>query len=121
MRRKSEQRASRYQHKLEVLRVSGSVDAAGHQDYTDADAWEVVGSRWFSLEAIGQTEGDRASQVETITRYTAATPSDTLTAAITTRYKLRASDDTVYEIGSVISPNDQRSEVVLELARASYG
>lgn len=119
MRRKNQQRPQKYQHRMEILRVAGSTDAAGHKDYTNTDAWEVLGFAWFSLDETGQSEGDRAEQIETTTTYDAATPFTSITRELTSRDCLRNTDGLIYNIRSRISRDDANSELVFQLGRTA--
>lgn len=104
-------RAGKLQHRVEVQRLTGNVNAAGHLDETTAGNWQTFCSRWCELITRGSREFFRGVEVTADITHQVTMRADPESRGFTPKQRLKFGDR-VLSIASPPVDVDEGGEMV---------
>jgi head-tail adaptor len=104
-------RSNKLANRVEVQKLSASVNAGGHLDETTASNWVTIASRWCELLTRGSREFFRSVEVAADVTHQVTMRSDPESLALTTKQRLKMGSR-IFSISSPPVDVDEQREMV---------
>ena len=110
--------ATAYDKPVQIDQMTGTADAHGFIDYTDASNWSAYATAFATVQSKGGREFWKVDQVAADVSHLWSCPWDSTLAAATEKMRL-VSDSITYEILSVVDIDLAHSEIQIQTKRAT--